>query len=171
VVEIVEEVLFEPEKPQFELEFEPQVEPEVEPEIEPEVEQEVEPEEIEDEEVEPKEEFSIEKNLLEENDKFICKICNTAFGSNKQYRLHSRMHRRPGHAKPPKIADPKICKICNQTIDSNMELHLKAHEENQALSSSSKGNAKLLDSKKAKYACQYCQKEFIRPHEKVKHER
>lgn len=76
------------------------------------------------------------------------------------------------------------CSKCNKQFDNstNYEMHMQMHNETKGNSSSSSKHivtspelallAKTCsDGSRKQYACQYCGKEFLRPYEKVKHER
>lgn len=111
-----------------------------------------------------------------------CKICSTVFNSRKRMLLHYPIHTNvaAAHKKRSHVEsadDPINCKLCNRSLSNNyeMEMHMKAHAENNAAQGSRSKQVNLQPRKKKKgepvYPCQYCQKEFKRPHEKVKHER
>ncbi|KRG05110.1 zinc finger protein 836 isoform X1 [Drosophila mojavensis] len=102
-----------------------------------------------------------------ELDQFYCEICNKSFEQNL-LTVHKQMHQ---------SQEQFLCGICNRKFENatNYEVHLKIHE--RALNSNSNSNAnankKPANGKKDKpgFACQYCERVFSRPYEKVKHER
>lgn len=111
-----------------------------------------------------------------------CKVCNTIFDSKKKMLLHYPIHRNVAraHNKHIEFEDSLLhCKLCNRSLNNEyeMKLHLTAHAENQAQGSKEAERDKKTQTKKkddgtkSSYPCQYCQKDFKRPHEKVKHER
>lgn len=113
----------------------------------------------------------------------MCGICKTEFSTNKQLRLHTRIHllsakatRHKKEARSTLEEEPDWslnCKLCNKIFKtkSNFNMHMKAHLSNNTTVQAPKGNMVLADRTKPIYPCQYCGKEFVRPHEKVKHER
>lgn len=121
------------------------------------------------------------------NSNFRCKVCNTTFSSRKKILLHYPIHLNVATAKrkhqkkfPASSVQTFYCKLCNRSMDTaiDMKMHMNAHDENLAQGSKLKEAENKVPPKKAKagdekgaYACQYCKKEFKRPHEKVKHER
>lgn len=127
---------------------------------------------------------------LEDNDdifeliggNFKCRVCNTLFDCRKKMLLHYPIHQNVARAQRkrlPDASDSLHCRLCNRSMNDEYELklHMKAHEENQAQATSSgtaapkKAEKILQNDGKSTYPCQYCQKLFKRPHEKVKHER
>lgn len=114
--------------------------------------------------------------------RFCCKICSTVFDSRKKLILHSPIHKNVAAAiekgnEFEATEEIHHCKLCNRSLrtEYEMELHMKAHEENNTngLSTSvqKQPKRKRVVGEKSTYPCQYCKKEFKRPHEKVKHER
>lgn len=116
--------------------------------------------------------------------KYRCKICNTVFDTRKKVLLHYPIHKNVAAAVKKGIdsfgetsKDSLHCKLCNRSLRNadELKMHMNAHTENQAQGSkkappSSDGGMKRKKGASS-YPCQYCQKEFKRPHEKVKHER
>lgn len=118
---------------------------------------------------------------------FKCKVCNTIFETKKQMLLHWPIHIHVEAAHSKKLNSLEFgeeslhCKLCNRSLNNSyeMKLHMNAHDENSAHSSKSmkegsgKSPTKTMKTEGGKllYPCQYCNKEFKRPHEKVKHER
>lgn len=112
---------------------------------------------------------------------FRCKVCNTVFDSRKKMLLHYPIHKNVAAAhKKRNFVDTSEetfnCKLCNRSLNNahEMKMHLSAHAENSAHGSKTKPDPPEKQRKKkgeSFYPCQYCQKEFKRPHEKVKHER
>ncbi|KAH8297007.1 hypothetical protein KR044_003320, partial [Drosophila immigrans] len=110
-----------------------------------------------------------------ELDQFYCEICNKSFEQNL-LTVHKQMHQSQTQFS---------CGTCNRKFDNvtNYEMHLKIHERQSMNKNNSRttGNAKSNDndnkkatangSDKPGFACQYCQRVFSRPYEKVKHER
>ncbi|KAG5670557.1 hypothetical protein PVAND_000811 [Polypedilum vanderplanki] len=116
---------------------------------------------------------------IDGEDIFACTKCNAEFSTKKQLLLHSAIHKNVESAKNkwtgPMNENTLDCQYCNKsfTTEFDFDLHIKAHEENQS-SSSKKNKTKpslASDTKKGIHTCQYCEKQFKRPHEKVKHER
>lgn len=107
-----------------------------------------------------------------------CKNCNTEFDSRKKLLLHLIIHKNveqaQKQARPIKRPVGNInCKQCNKSFLSKLEfdLHVQAHDENRAIKPEKPELQKnQATTKKGVHACQYCGKEFKRPHEKVKHE-
>lgn len=113
---------------------------------------------------------------------FCCKFCNVEFDTKKRLLLHSSIHRNVATAKTKgekmlQTENTFNCQTCNKSFQSEMdfELHFQAHEGNlkkelaQIKATSESFNVKM-PSKIGIHTCQFCQKEFKRPHEKVKHE-
>lgn len=130
-------------------------------------------------EVEDSEEIYDQKPLNDGSGKCIycCKVCNTIFDSRKKMLLHYSIHENVARAQKKRqgmAEDFLNCKLCNKSLrdEGEMTMHMKAHAENQAQGSGAQADAKKAKSEsKGAYPCQYCQKLFKRPHEKVKHER
>ncbi|EDW60715.2 zinc finger protein 260 [Drosophila virilis] len=99
-----------------------------------------------------------------ELDQFYCEICNKSFEQNL-LTVHKQMHQSQKQF---------LCGTCNRKFDNvtNYEMHLKIHERH-ALNNNSNANKKPANLNKDKpgFACQYCERVFSRPYEKVKHER
>ncbi|KAH8384693.1 hypothetical protein KR093_005570, partial [Drosophila rubida] len=103
-----------------------------------------------------------------ELDQFYCEICNKSFEQNL-LTVHKQMHQSQKQFS---------CGTCNRKFDNvtNYEMHLKIHER-QAMNNSNNNNnnankkAATNGSDKPGFACQYCERVFSRPYEKVKHER
>ncbi|EDW00697.1 GH21026 [Drosophila grimshawi] len=99
-----------------------------------------------------------------ELDQFYCEICNKSFEKNL-LTVHKQMHQ--SHKQ-------FLCGTCNRKFDNltNYKMHLKIHERH-ALSNNNKPSKKAasVDRDKPGFACQYCERVFSRPYEKVKHER
>ena len=117
---------------------------------------------------------------------FRCKECNTIFTTKKRFRLHYPIHTNVEAALKRRTHidtedDFLYCELCNRSLKNahELEMHMNGHAENSAHGSKSKSvlekSKDELQKKKKKgeasYPCQYCQKDFKRPHEKVKHER
>lgn len=110
--------------------------------------------------------------------KFKCRVCKTIFPTQKQMRLHYAIHKNEESAKgraPENVAESFVCSQCNKSLKtaSELEMHITAHSETSHGSRQRPelNKSKLAVSGKATHACQYCEKEFKRPYEKVKHER
>lgn len=126
-------------------------------------------------------EFSSEMIKTDSGTSFRCTVCSTLFDTRKKLILHFPIHKNVAAAiEKGNEFEPTVevhhCKLCNRSLrnDYEMELHMKAHEENNTNISPStvkQPKRKKVEGEKATYPCQYCQKEFKRPHEKVKHER
>lgn len=118
-----------------------------------------------------------------------CRVCHTEFDTRKKVLLHFPIHRNvsAAHKKNRNVIEANDqslhCKLCNRSLKNDYELkmHMTAHAENSAYSSKpTRNDVKLQPTPpkkkkdadgKSTYPCQYCEKEFKRPHEKVKHER
>lgn len=128
-----------------------------------------------------------DQTTAEGKSSFKCKVCNTIFETKKQMLLHwpIHIHVEAAHNKKNLLdfgEESLHCKLCNRSLNNSyeMKLHMNAHDENSAHSSRSmkeepgksptKTRQMKTDGAKT-YPCQYCDKEFKRPHEKVKHER
>jgi KRAB domain-containing zinc finger protein len=110
-----------------------------------------------------------------------CPECNTILNSRKSFLLHYKIH--TNHKKAAAktkivIQDTLNCPICNKSIGTQkmLEMHMKAHSENSSHQSRKTYNPADIDQVTTtivtnKLACQYCDKVFKRPIEKVKHER
>ncbi|XP_034477477.1 zinc finger protein 260 isoform X2 [Drosophila innubila] len=101
-----------------------------------------------------------------ELDQFYCEICNKSFEQNL-LTVHKQMHQSQNQFS---------CGICNRKFDTvtNYEMHLKIHDRQQVNNSSnnsSNSNKTAGGKDKPGFACQYCERVFQRPYEKVKHER
>ena len=113
--------------------------------------------------------------------RFRCKVCKAIFPTGKQIRLHYQIHKNVAAAKAkgtPNSQESLLCKLCNRSMNNARELamHISAHNENagHGLKSSQVKAVPIKRSKESAsglHQCQYCKKEFVRPHEKVKHER
>lgn len=134
--------------------------------------------------LEESEDFFEETKLAAGGSQFRCKVCNTIFNTRKKILLHYSIHQNVARAQKKHFASKEEeslhCKLCNRSLNNSyeMKMHLSAHAENnahglrQASSTVKKPQKKKADGDGTSvYPCQYCQKEFKRPHEKVKHER
>ncbi|KAH8272881.1 hypothetical protein KR018_006661 [Drosophila ironensis] len=94
-----------------------------------------------------------------ELDQFYCEICNKSFDENL-LTVHKQMHQR--------IDNEIMCGICNRQFENsvNYQMHLKIHEKPQKTAQAGRPSKE-----KAGFPCQFCEKVFTRPYEKVKHER
>lgn len=91
---------------------------------------------------------------------FMCDICDKSY-DRRFYIMHMDMH----------SDEPDFhCSICNKKFEtkSNLEMHVKAHQE---LKYPQKEKDEINKKSKTGFPCGYCGKVFMRPHEKVKHER
>lgn len=106
----------------------------------------------------------------------IGKVCNVQFDARKRLLLHISIHRNVNDAenRSSLIQIQKLinCQLCNRTFNSNAEqqMHMKAYHASFESHKIMKSQERITPSK-GMHPCQYCQKEFKRPHEKVKHER
>ncbi|XP_073962216.1 uncharacterized protein [Choristoneura fumiferana] len=132
---------------------------------------------------------------------FRCDICSTVFPSNKSLKLHKRMHDpvkarpielpvetegsepsndkflcsicdklipidyRAVHHNSHKTDNKFNCDICNRKFHSSeyLEMHMSVHNIDKV--------PQNKQDKSLPYMCMYCNRQFARPHEKVKHER
>lgn len=107
---------------------------------------------------------------------FRCKVCSAEFNTRKRLLLHVPMHRHSEEAISRSSQMPSqssyACLLCNKTFQEKYEheMHMAAHKENNTLELVKKTDKRTSKSKGI-HKCQYCGKEFSRPHEKVKHER
>ncbi|XP_055920359.1 zinc finger protein ZFP2-like isoform X2 [Eupeodes corollae] len=144
------------------------------------------------------------KNDKCEGDLNHCSVCNTTFSSQKNLKLHSKMHTRT-QSKTIEEAMPIgshtreknnfFCEICNKSFNHSLlfvhqNMHQNIEEHNCSICNRQFENQISYDMHMqlhadqptrirpqigtkpgARFACTYCGKEFLRPHEKVKHER
>ncbi|XP_028177164.1 zinc finger protein 595-like [Ostrinia nubilalis] len=133
--------------------------------------------------------------------RYECEICNTAFQSNKSLKLHKRMHDpvKARQIEPPvENADGTEtsncsykCPICEKMIPMDyLAIHQESHKSNELnchicnkkfysteylqMHMTVHNMDKITVNKSDKllpYSCSYCNRRFVRPHEKVKHER
>ncbi|XP_055693839.1 zinc finger protein 391-like [Lutzomyia longipalpis] len=99
-----------------------------------------------------------EADANEEKATFYCSTCKKEYDETFM-EVHMRMHSQ----------EPSFhCGICNKKFDNeeSFTMHSNAHQERTTYVK----EIRKKDTPRP-YACQYCQKTFIRPHEKVKHER
>ncbi|KAH8373036.1 hypothetical protein KR009_011018, partial [Drosophila setifemur] len=102
-----------------------------------------------------------------ELDQFYCEICNKSFDENL-LDVHKQMHQ--------KMANEIMCSTCNRKFDNliNYKMHLKIHDKPGDAVAPSKSARSLnasSDKEKHGFPCQFCERVFSRPYEKVKHER
>ena len=132
--------------------------------------------------VESNDESDLYKSYMDGNTmKYVCCQCNTEFFNKKCLYLHIPMHTnlKDSHQKlnlDVHLDNDLKCDLCNKYFENelNLSLHLRAHEENNTTSSLNRyGSMKVFKKYENKviYPCRFCGKEFVRPHEKVKHER
>ncbi|ALC41004.1 Opbp [Drosophila busckii] len=98
-----------------------------------------------------------------ELDQFYCEICDKSFEQNL-LTVHKQMHQSQQHF---------FCGTCNRKFDDiiNYEMHLKIHEKSEKATPASNKKKDVGTKDKPGFACQYCDSVFMRPYEKVKHER
>ncbi|XP_031634575.1 zinc finger protein 436 [Contarinia nasturtii] len=91
-------------------------------------------------------------------EKFYCDICGKYYDKTFE-QVHVQMHN--GEEK-------YNCHICNKVFpnEESINMHMNAHQDTRVIKTKAE-----LSNIKLPYGCQYCGKEFARPHEKVKHER
>lgn len=74
-----------------------------------------------------------------------------------------------------KVDEAISCKICNRKFEDSVtyQMHLKIHEKPRTVDAMKKSSARSNGSsdKERGFACQFCERVFARPYEKVKHER
>ncbi|XP_037716651.1 zinc finger protein 2 isoform X2 [Drosophila subpulchrella] len=101
-----------------------------------------------------------------ELDQFYCEICNKSFDENL-LAVHKQMHQQ--------TTNEIMCSICNRKFEDNVtyQMHQKIHEKPRETETSSRLNQRpsVVDKEKPGFPCQYCERVFTRPFEKVKHER
>ncbi|XP_055313583.1 zinc finger protein 3 homolog isoform X2 [Sitodiplosis mosellana] len=91
-------------------------------------------------------------------EKFYCAICGKSYDKNFE-QVHVQMHN----------GEEKFnCSICNKVFpnEESIQMHMNAHQDTRVIRTKAE-----MSNIKLPYGCQYCGKEFARPHEKVKHER
>nr|CAI5834188.1 unnamed protein product [Callosobruchus analis] len=106
---------------------------------------------------------------------FVCDMCNNSY--DKEYEIiHMRSHSNEENFD---------CSVCNKKFHTfeNLKMHAKVHKVDKKFMCShckkpfntedALNNHKLLTKKcgMRKYACKYCGRAFLKPYEKVKHER
>lgn len=93
-----------------------------------------------------------------EEDKFFCEICNKSFNHSLLF-VHQNMH---------KNVEEHNCSLCNRQFENQVsyDMHMQLHADQPI-----KVRSQQYSKPGANFACNYCGKEFLRPHEKVKHER
>ncbi|KAM7344013.1 optix-binding protein [Cochliomyia hominivorax] len=114
------------------------------------------------------------QNEYKDLNQFFCEICNKSF-DQKLLVIHKNMHQN---------VEEYNCGKCNKQFENlpSYEIHMQMHVDNMAKSkktakkNTDEGVANTStqvsnSNGKRKHACQYCGKEFLRPYEKVKHER
>lgn len=100
-----------------------------------------------------------------ELDQFYCEICNKSFDETL-LTVHKQMHQQE--------SSEIMCSICNRKFENEVtyQMHQKIHEKPRDSESSRKlAQRTSLDKEKPGFPCQYCERVFTRPFEKVKHER
>ncbi|XP_037949908.1 zinc finger protein 260-like [Teleopsis dalmanni] len=104
---------------------------------------------------------SVTKNEYTDMNLFHCEICNKSF-DQKLLAVHKNMHLN---------VKSFTCNICNRRFDTelNYNLHQKMHASKAKERPIQKGSKHLKPGRI--FACQYCDRVFPRPHEKVMHER
>jgi uncharacterized C2H2 Zn-finger protein len=131
-------------------------------------------------EVNAKEENCIKLKDADGENVYRCKQCNVQFSTKKQLLLHTSIHKNVESAKSKWTYENKSldCQYCNKSFPNRFEfdLHVQAHDEllkkNQSVNAADELKPPTAaQKKKGVHTCQYCNKEFTRPHEKVKHER
>ncbi|XP_055852157.1 zinc finger protein ZFP2-like isoform X2 [Episyrphus balteatus] len=93
-----------------------------------------------------------------DENKFFCEICSKSF-NHSLLLVHQNMHQN---------IEEHNCSICNRQFENQVsyDMHMQLHADQPTKERSAQGTKPG-----AKFACNYCGKEFLRPHEKVKHER
>lgn len=105
-----------------------------------------------------------------------CRTCNAEFDTRKRLLLHVSIHQNVRQAQKNSTSTSSQeninCQLCNKTFANKIEfeLHVQAHEENRQSKPEKAVPKKPGKPQKGIHPCQYCGKEFKRPHEKVKHE-
>ncbi|XP_017010234.2 zinc finger protein draculin [Drosophila takahashii] len=102
-----------------------------------------------------------------ELNQFYCEICNKSFDENL-LTVHKQMHQQS--------SNEIMCSICNRKFEDDVtyQMHQKIHEkprETDASSRLSQRPGQGDNKEKPGFPCQYCERVFTRPFEKVKHER
>ncbi|XP_043645734.1 zinc finger protein 814 [Drosophila teissieri] len=98
-----------------------------------------------------------------ELDQFYCEICNKSFDETL-LTIHKKMHQQEN--------SEFMCSICNRRFEDDVtyQMHQKIHEKPRE-SFRRLTQRTGLDKDKPGFPCQYCERVFTRPFEKVKHER
>ncbi|KAH8347895.1 hypothetical protein KR084_002199, partial [Drosophila pseudotakahashii] len=102
-----------------------------------------------------------------ELDQFYCEICNKSFDENL-LTVHKQMHQQSTNT------NANMCSICNRKFEDDVtyQMHQKIHEKPRETDTSSRLSQRPGgDKEKPGFPCQYCERVFTRPFEKVKHER
>ncbi|XP_017024914.1 zinc finger protein ZFP2 [Drosophila kikkawai] len=99
-------------------------------------------------------------------DQFYCEICNKSFDENL-LTVHKQMHQ--------ETAKEFMCGVCNRQFFNSIDydMHLKIHQKPRDLEATRMPEHRSTagDKEKPGFPCQYCERVFSRPYEKVKHER
>ncbi|XP_020814935.1 zinc finger protein 271 [Drosophila serrata] len=99
-------------------------------------------------------------------DQFYCEICNKSFDENL-LTVHKKMHQ--------ETAKEFMCSVCNRQFYNaiDYEMHLKIHQKprDSDATKTPEHRSSGGDKEKPGFPCQYCERVFSRPYEKVKHER
>lgn len=101
----------------------------------------------------------VKEEAPEQKTTFHCEKCNKDY-DEAFLAMHLKMH-----SDEPSY----LCSICNKKFESeeHFAMHQNAHQELRTVY----GKQTRKKDTPRPYSCQYCDKKFIRPHEKVKHER
>lgn len=93
-----------------------------------------------------------------EDQEFQCALCGKKFPKELQ-EVHERSHMSNGTS--------FLCKICNKSFENEktLRMHVSAHNETNF------SQSKQIKGTKGNHCCQYCNKEFVKPCERLQHER
>ncbi|KAH8237251.1 hypothetical protein KR038_008340, partial [Drosophila bunnanda] len=99
-------------------------------------------------------------------DQFYCEICNKSFDENL-LTVHKKMHQ--------ETTKEFMCGVCNRQFYNSIDyqMHLKIHQKPRDSDAAKIPEHRSSGGDKGKpgFPCQYCERVFSRPYEKVKHER
>lgn len=103
-----------------------------------------------------------EYEQLSEDQEFQCDLCGKKFPKELQD-VHEKSHTSNEAA--------FLCKICNKSFEDakSLQMHVSAH--NDKYMGRSKQRTGVAKADQGRHGCQYCNKEFEKPCERLQHER